>query len=195
MAVVATCRRSAAAERRGGSPARRRCDTFTNPVVPSDAPDPQAIQVGDDLVPVPHQRRRPQRAGADVAGPGRPGRRRATPCRRCGSWAVTGKTWAPEVVAARHRTGTCSTTRPLGRDRAAVRRPGGGAARRPGPTSTTRTRPLVCQADQGGSIDASPFRDDDGSLHLLWKNDGNAVGLDTWIWSQPLSADGVTLTG
>lgn len=39
------------------------------------------------------------------------------------------------------------------------------------------TKPLVCQHGDGGSIDASPFGDGDGSLYLHWKNDGNA-------WSQ-----------
>jgi GH43 family beta-xylosidase len=54
---------------------------------------------------------------------------------------------------------------------------------------------LVCQADLGGSIDASPFRDRDGALYLVWKNDGNAIGTDTWLWAQRLSEDGLRLLG
>ncbi len=64
-----------------------------------------------------------------------------------------------------------------------------------GPFVDERAEPLVCQEDEGGSIDASPFRDEDGTLYLLWKNDGNCCGLDTYIYSQRLSPDGTELTG
>jgi beta-xylosidase len=64
-----------------------------------------------------------------------------------------------------------------------------------GPFVDESTEPLICQADEGGSIDASPFTDADGTRYLLWKNDGNAIGVDTWIYAQPLSADGLSLVG
>ena len=35
----------------------------------------------------------------------------------------------------------------------------------------------------------------DGSLYLLWKNDGNCCALDTWIYAQRLSPDGLRLLG
>jgi beta-xylosidase len=47
----------------------------------------------------------------------------------------------------------------------------------------------------GGAIDPFPFVDDDGRRYLLWKSDGNAVGLETWIHIQPLSPDGLRLEG
>ncbi len=53
---------------------------------------------------------------------------------------------------------------------------------------------LVCPEDEGGAIDASTFLDEDGTRYLLWKNDGNCCGLDTWLQMAPLSADGLTLT-
>jgi len=55
--------------------------------------------------------------------------------------------------------------------------------------------PFICQTDLGGSIDPFPFEDTDGSLHLLWKNDGNCCGKPVIIWSQKLSADGSKLLG
>jgi beta-xylosidase len=64
-----------------------------------------------------------------------------------------------------------------------------------GPFVDTRPEPLVCQADLGGTIDANPFRDSDGKLYLYYKNDGNAVGKPSFIWGQPMSADGMTLSG
>jgi beta-xylosidase len=54
---------------------------------------------------------------------------------------------------------------------------------------------LVCPPDEGGAIDASTFTDDDGTRYLLWKNDGNCCGLDTWLNLAPLSDDGLTLVG
>lgn len=64
-----------------------------------------------------------------------------------------------------------------------------------GPFVDSNPAPLICQLDEGGSIDPEPFRDADGSLYLLWKNDGNCCGLPVYLYSQPLSADGRILTG
>jgi len=64
-----------------------------------------------------------------------------------------------------------------------------------GPYTDTSNGPLVCQLDQGGSIDPSVTRDPSGHLHLLWKNDGNCCGIPVSLWEQDLGADGLTLTG
>lgn len=64
-----------------------------------------------------------------------------------------------------------------------------------GPFTAAGDEPLICQRAQGGSIDASSFVDDDGTRYLLWKNDGNCCGGTTWIYLQPVSADGLTLEG
>ena len=67
-----------------------------------------------------------------------------------------------------------------------------------GPFTPVGADPLVCQLDEGGSIDASSFLDDDGTRYLLWKNEGNtghALSTDTWIYIQPLAADGLSLEG
>lgn len=55
-----------------------------------------------------------------------------------------------------------------------------------GPFTDTRTRPLVCQRWRGGTIDPSPFRAPDGTLHLLFKNDGNSAGKPDHLWTQQL---------
>jgi beta-xylosidase len=62
-----------------------------------------------------------------------------------------------------------------------------------GPFKSSATKPLICQPDQGGSIDPSSFADADGKRYVLWKNDGNCCGLDTWLYIQPVSADGLQL--
>ncbi|GGM16851.1 family 43 glycosylhydrolase [Deinococcus aerophilus] len=64
-----------------------------------------------------------------------------------------------------------------------------------GPFRDASAQPLVCQVGEGGSIDASPFQDADGTRYLLWKNDGNCCNQATNLYLQPLSADGLRLTG
>ncbi|MET7805688.1 glycoside hydrolase family 43 protein [Micromonospora chersina] len=166
---------------------------FTNPVVRTDAPDPQAIRVGDTWylfhtnsggrnVPVLTS---PDLVDWTPAGDALP---------ELPAWADAGKTWAPEVIQlAPDRFALYYTVA----DRASGRQCLGRAvAATPlGPYRDDADGPLVCQAELGGSIDASPYRDADGSLWLLWKNDGNAIGVDTWLWSQRLSPDGLRLVG
>jgi beta-xylosidase len=166
---------------------------FTNPVVRSDAPDPQAIRVGDSWylfhtnsagrnVPVLTS---PDLVDWTEAGDALP---------ELPAWADAGKTWAPEAIElAPDRYLLYYTVAGRESGRQCVGRAVATAPR--GPYRDDSAGPLVCQAEQGGSIDASPFRDADGTLWLLWKNDGNAVGVDTWLWSQRLSADGLTLVG
>jgi beta-xylosidase len=45
--------------------------------------------------------------------------------------------------------------------------------------------PLICQ--DAGSIDAFPMRDENGKLHIIWKEDGNSKGKPTPIWMQELN--------
>lgn len=112
---------------------------------------------------------------------------------RLAPWVEEGRTWAPEVLrigdewllyyTARHRQrkvqciGVASATGPKG------------------PFRDESDQPLVCQYDQGGTIDANPFRDADGKLYLYYKSDGNAVGKKTYIWGQRLSDDGRSPVG
>ncbi|PWU47382.1 glycoside hydrolase family 43 [Micromonospora sp. S4605] len=166
---------------------------FTNPVVRTDAPDPQAIRVGDTWylfhtnaggrnVPVLSSPDLVDWTPVGDALPELPG------------WADAGKTWAPEAIQlAPDRFLLYYTVAGRESGRQCV---GRAVASTPqGPYRDDSTGPLICQAELGGSIDASPFRDTDGSLWLLWKNDGNAIGVDTWLWSQRLSDDGLRLVG
>ncbi|MEU7571450.1 glycoside hydrolase family 43 protein [Micromonospora sp. NPDC049240] len=166
---------------------------FTNPVVRTDAPDPQAIRVGDTWylfhtnaggrnVPVLTSPDLVEWTAAGDALPELP------------DWADAGKTWAPEAIQlAPDRFVLYYTVADRASGRQCLGRAVAGTPL--GPYLDDSDKPLVCQPELGGSIDASPFRDTDGSLWLLWKNDGNAIGVDTWLWSQRLTPDGLRLTG
>lgn len=177
----------------GGGPGGRQVATFTNPVHAADTPDPQAIQVAgvwylfhtnnrQHNVPVLTSPDLVTWAPGGDALPGLPG------------WADPGRTWAPEVVAlAPDRYVLYYTAAASAAGRQCI---GVATATAPqGPYRDTSAGPLVCQVNEGGSIDASPFRDSDGALYLLWKNDGNAIGMDTWLYAQRLSDDGRSLRG
>ncbi len=167
--------------------------TFTNPVYDGDAADPQAFRAGDTWYLV-----HTNAGGRNVPVLTSPDLVTWTPegdaLPTLPDWADPGKTWAPEVIALSDTAFVMYVTvadRASGRQCVAV-----ATATRPGgPYTGAGTGPLICQADLGGSIDAGPFRDTDGSLYLLWKNDGNAIGVDTWIYAQKLSADGLRLEG
>lgn len=109
-------------------------------------------------------------------------------------WTTPGKVWAPEVaVHAADRYVMYYTTS----DDASGRQCIGVAvaASATGPYVDKSSKPLICQVAEGGSIDASPFEDSSGKRWLYWKNDGNAIGVDTWIYVSELSPDGLTLVG
>ncbi len=168
-------------------------DGFGNPVYTADTPDPHVIRAGDqwylyatngELGNV-QTLRSADLVRWESVGDALP---------KLPSWAVPGKTWAPEVIglapdryvmyftAASYEHGVQCVGRAV-------------ADKPDGPFVDESTEPLICQKELGGAIDADPFRDKDGSLTLLWKNDGNAIGEDTWLWAQRLSPDGLTLTG
>ncbi len=69
------------------------------------------------------------------------------------------------------------------------------AADATGPYHPTAPDPLVCQTRLGGSIDPHPFVDGDGTAHLLWKADGNAVGQSSTLFAARLRSDGIALAG
>jgi hypothetical protein len=109
------------------------------------------------------------------------------------SWAEWGRTWAPGALhrpdgfvlwfAARHRA--------LGLQCI-------GVAYSPEPTGPYRSdapEPLVCQPEEGGSIDPSPFVDVDGTAYLTWKSDANAVGRPSTLYAQRLRPDGLAFVG
>lgn len=109
-------------------------------------------------------------------------------------WSLPGKTWAPDVseqapgkfVMYVTVAGTAPQTQCIG---VAT------ATEPTGPFVPVDAGPIVCPEDEGGAIDPTTFVDDDGSRYLVWKNDGNSRGLDTWLQVARLSEDGMTLVG
>ncbi len=167
--------------------------TFANPVYDTNFPDPFILRVGetyhaystnDAEANVPTLRsgdlvdwNKGEDAMPDLA-----------------SWVTPGQTWAPEVL--RREGGgyvLYYTAASTAEGRQCVGRAVGDSPE--GPFVDRAEKPFVCQVKEGGSIDASPFVDGDGRLYLLWKNDGNAVGRDTYIYAQRMSADGLDLLG
>jgi len=173
------------------------------PLIQHDFPDPFVLRAGDTFyaystnnergnVPVATSK---NLADWTLAGdPGRPGHALdAMP--ELPPWAKKGSTWAPEVIRVGTNYVLYFTARSRKRDIQCV---GAAAAAAPqGPFVSTADEPLVCQPELGGSIDASPFRDQDGKLYLYFKNDGNNpnVRKPTELWVQPLAADGLSVTG
>lgn len=114
------------------------------------------------------------------------------------AWS-TGDTWAPEVL----KTSAGYVLYYTAHD-PEIRRPDGNGSQcitlavsssPEGPFVDDSAKPLICQNDIGGSIDATPFVDADGTTYLIWKNDGNCCGRPTRFWIQPMTADGLKLTG
>ncbi len=109
-------------------------------------------------------------------------------------WALEGRTWAPEVLRGAGRRYLLYYTAQSGE--LFTQCIGLAGSRSPtGPFVDRARTPFLCQPEEGGSIDATAFRDDDGTLYLLWKNDGNCCGFDTYLYSQRLSKDGLRLVG
>ena len=100
--------------------------------------------------------------------------------------------WAPEVVKLGERYVLYYTAHDLASDRQCV---GAAVSHSPaGPFVDQAVKPLVCQVELGGTIDASPFLDG-GRLYLYFKSDGNCCQMPTHIFAQELRPDGLALTG
>jgi beta-xylosidase len=166
--------------------------TFTNPVWETNFPDPFVLRAGA------YHAYATNGSGANIQtlrsrdlveweqGPD------AMP--QLAPWVMPGRTWAPEVLAREDGTYVLYYTASSLDD--ATQCIGRAVSDSPeGPFVDGHEVPFICQIEEGGSIDASPFRDEDGSLYLYWKNDGNAIGVDTHIYAQRLSEDGLELEG
>lgn len=170
---------------------------FVNPVYPHNFPDPFVLRVGNTYYAYSTNtaiRHVPTMTSTDLVHwkEGRDAMPEPSP------WA-TRDFWAPEVLRLSpekyllYYTGRSSLPRLDGQGAQCV---GVAVGSRPeGPFVDKSKQPLVCQVDQGGTIDASPFRDKSGQLYLLYKNDGNCCGDPTRIYSQRLSPDGLRLVG
>ena len=170
------------------------------PVYRDNFPDPFVLRNGaefiayatNDGINLPMLASRDLVHWAPVADPANPGKR-LDGMPRLASWAKEGLTWAPEVLQIGKEWMLYYTAHDAKGNRQCI-----GVARAAdpkGPFIDPSPRPLVCQADLGGSIDADPFRDSDGKLYLYFKNDGNAVRKRSSIWSQQLAPDGTSVVG
>jgi beta-xylosidase len=100
--------------------------------------------------------------------------------------------WAPEVIKLGKRYVLYYTAHDRASDRQCV---GAAVSASPaGPFVDTASKPLVCQADLGGTIDASPLLDG-GRLYLYFKSDGNCCDKPTHIFAQELRPDGLGVVG
>jgi hypothetical protein len=61
-----------------------------------------------------------------------------------------------------------------------------------GPFRDDTFGPLQCDSDPGGSLDAEPFVDSNGTPYLIWKSEGVIGSQPTRLWSRQLSADGMS---
>ena len=166
-------------------------DTFQNPVLKYDFPDPGIMQVGDT-----YYAYATNASGRNVQAA------RSTDLVKwelltdampaLPKWAKGGLTWAPEVIQIGDRFALYFTARDKESNRQCV---GVATSDKPeGKFRDTGDRPLVCQVEEGGTIDAHPFRDGD-KLYLYFKNDGNCCGFATWLYAQELAPDGLSLVG
>ena len=111
-----------------------------------------------------------------------------------GSWTKLGGSliWAPEVMKIADKYLLYYTARDQASNKQCV---GVAVADKPeGKYRDSNDKPFVCQAEEGGTIDASPFRDGD-KLYLYFKNDGNCCGIATYLYVQELAPDGLSLIG
>ena len=112
------------------------------------------------------------------------------------AWTAGGDVWAPEVARADDGRWLMYYTTPAPADRGDIQCIGLATADSPGgPYVDSSDQPLVCETEDGGSIDAHPFTAPDGNRYLYWKNDGNRIGVDTWISVQRLDPSGTELVG
>jgi beta-xylosidase len=107
--------------------------------------------------------------------------------------SAKGLTWAPEVIETSAGFVMHYTARHVesGRQCLSV-----AIAESPeGPFVDESDEPFLCQIDLGGSIDSNPFEDEDGTLWLAWKNDGNCCGIPTHFYMQAMTDDGTDVEG
>ncbi len=161
--------------------------SYSNPVFRGDYPDPSVVRIGSDFwataTSTDWAPQFPVLRSKDLVHWTQTGAVFSVPP----AWA-RGKFWAPEIsyfnkrvyvyYVAQHADGPLSI----------------GVATGPDPRGPyTDHGPLIGQSS--GSIDPTPVCDENGTRYLIWKEDGNAVGLPAIIWIQQLSEDGLRLAG
>jgi beta-xylosidase len=114
-------------------------------------------------------------------------------------WSVPGKMWAPDVAQFGNHYVLYFTSQLAGVTPSTMCIGDAVSTAVTGPYLASPT-PFICQQSLGGSIDPRVFVDRTGQPYMIWKSDQNARAdqpglptVNTQIWSQPLSADGLRL--
>jgi beta-xylosidase len=166
--------------------------TYTNPVIAGDFPDPSVIRVGEDYYatattggwaphfPILHSK---DLVNWKIVG---------AVFNKKPAWAK-GDFWAPEIIADRGRYFVYYTAR---RDEGANKKGtlcvAVAVADKPDGVWQDKGA-LVCQ--EMGSIDAFFVRDEKDKPFLVWKEDGNDRQQPTWLYAQQLDESGTRLLG
>ena len=180
--------RPAASGARIIKPAAPSAFVLNNPVLPGDFPDPSVTKIGDTYW---------ASATSSNWGPAFP----LLTSKNLTEWPLVGHVfpdqvpawadyyfWAPEVSQEGSKTYVFYSAHKKGGNLAVA------VASADRPEGPYRDHgPLVAEAD--GSIDGFPMRDENGTLYLIWKEDGNSINQPTPIWAQPLNDARTALTG
>jgi hypothetical protein len=112
------------------------------------------------------------------------------------AWATPGMTWAPDVAQFGDHYLLYFTSQLRGVSPATMCIGDALSTNVAGPYLAAPD-PFICQQSLGGSIDPRVFDDADGQPYMVWKSDQNARSdtVNTQIYSQALSADGLHLVG
>jgi beta-xylosidase len=166
--------------------------TYVNPVIAGDFPDPSVIRVGEDYY-----------ATATTGGwsPHFP----LLHSKDLINWEIIGAVfgekpawakgdfWAPEIIADKNRYFVYYTARrDEGKNKKGTLCVAVAVAEKPQGPYTDKGA-LVCQ--EMGSIDAFYVRDENDKPFLIWKEDGNDRRQPTWLYAQQLDESGTRLIG
>lgn len=167
--------------------------TFTNPVYRGDFADPHVLKEGDT-----YYAYATNAVGRNIQVASSPDLVKWTllsdAMPSLAPWARLGGSlvWAPEVIKIGDKFLLYYTARDKASNKQCV---GVAVSDKPeGKYRDTNDAPMVCQAQEGGTIDAHPFRDGD-KLYLYYKNDGNCCAMATWLYVQEMTPDGLGLVG
>ena len=175
----------------GGAPATPGEGEFANPVIDRDFPDPHVVKFGEVYYAYSTGFR--YSTSEDLVEWASPRILELT-----SRW-TNRDLWAPEVAQTSagyvlYYTGRSSLPTPAGELPAQCI--GRAVSETPtGPFVDELDEPWLCQPDEGGTIDANPFVDADGTRWLLYKNDGNCCERPVKLWIQQMSEDGLSLVG
>lgn len=166
--------------------------TYTNPVIPGDFPDPSVIRVGQDYYatattggwaphfPILHSKDLVNWRAVGAVFDKKP------------AW-VKSDFWAPEIAEDNGKFYVFYTARRFeGKDKKGTLCVAVAVADKPEGRYTDKGA-LVCQ--EVGSIDAFFIRDENNKPFLIWKEDGNDRQQPTWLYAAELDASLTKLKG